>query len=143
MGHLELPVLLLLGSVIVLGHILGKNMKFVKLPSIIGYMVFGVLIGPSLFNLVNEHLQLELGFITDIALSFVAFSIGLELKMSILKGFGRGMIYIILLESFAAFLLVLIGVYFLTGNIALAIIFGAIAPASECGIGHPQIPVRP
>jgi len=130
MGHLELPVLLLLGSVIVLGHILGKNMKFVKLPSIIGYMVFGVLIGPSLFNLVNEHLQLELGFITDIALSFVAFSIGLELKMSILKGFGRGMIYIILLESFAAFLLVLIGVYFLTGNIALAIIFGAIAPAS-------------
>ncbi len=130
MEHLDLPVLLLLGSIIILGHLLGKNMKFIKLPTIIGYMVFGVLIGPSLFNFISENLQQQLGFITDIALSFVAFSIGLELKFSTLKKFGRGMIYIILLESFAAFLAVFLGIYLLTGNMALAIIFGAIAPAS-------------
>ncbi len=126
----ELPILLLLGSVIIVGHLLGKNMKFLKLPSIIGYMVFGVIIGPSLLNLISDTLQHELGFITDIALSFVAFSIGLELRLSTLKSFGRGMVYIILLESFAAFLLVMGGIYLLTGNLPLAIIFGAIAPAS-------------
>ena len=130
MGNIELPVLLLLGSIIILGHILGRNMKFIKLPSIIGYMVFGVILGPSVFNFVSENLQHQLGFITDIALSFVAFSIGLELKFSVLKGFGRGMVFIILLESFAAFLLVFIGIFLLTGNLPLAIIFGAIAPAS-------------
>lgn len=133
MGHMEsldIEVLLLLGSIIVLGHILGKNMKFVKLPSIIGYMIFGVIIGPSLFNFVSDNVQHNLSFITDIALSFVAFSIGLELKFTVLKKFGRGMIYIILLESFAAFLLVFIGIFLLTGNLPLALIFGAIAPAS-------------
>ncbi|MBN2279985.1 MAG: cation:proton antiporter [Candidatus Marinimicrobia bacterium] len=127
---IEVEVLLLLGSIIVLGHILGKNMKYVKLPSIIGYMVFGVLLGPSLLNIVHDQLQLELGFITDIALSFVAFSIGLELKFSVLKSFGRGIVYIILLESFAALFAVTIGIYLLTRDLPLALLFGAIAPAS-------------
>ena len=126
----EVEVLLLLGVIIVFGHIFGKNMKYIKLPSIIGYMVFGVILGPSLLNLVHDQLQQELGFITDIALSFVAFSIGLELKISVLKKFGRGMIYIILLESFAAFVTVFAGIYLLTKNLPLALIFGAIAPAS-------------
>lgn len=133
MGHMEtfeVEVLLLLGGIIVLGYFLGKNMKYVKLPSIIGYMIFGVIIGPSFFNIVHDQLQEQLSFITDIALSFVAFSIGLELKFSILKKFGRGMIYIILLESFAAFLAVFFGIFLLTKNLPLALIFGAIAPAS-------------
>jgi len=130
MDIVEIEVLLLLGFVIVLGHFLGKNMKYIKLPSIIGYMVFGVIIGPSLFNLVHSQLQEQLGFITDIALSFVAFSIGLELKFTVLKKFGKGMVFIILLESFAAFLAVFGGIYLLTKNLPMALIFGAIAPAS-------------
>lgn len=126
----EMPVLLILGFTIIVGFYFGRNIKHLKLPSIIGFMLFGVLLGPSFLNLVSDQLQEKLSFITNIALGFVALSIGLELKLSSLKRFGPGIIIIIVLESLTAFAIVFGGIYFLTDNIPLALIFGAIAPAS-------------
>lgn len=126
----SIPILLILGTVIVVGFYIGNNMKYMKLPSLIGYMIFGVLLGPSLFDIMHDDIQKDLSFITDIALSFVALSIGLELKFSILKKLGKGIIYIIIAESFIAFIAVFITVYIYTGDLALALIFGSVAPAS-------------
>jgi Kef-type K+ transport system membrane component KefB len=126
----SIPILLILGTVIVVGFYIGNNMKYMKLPSLIGYMIFGVLLGPSLFDIMHDDIQQDLSFITDIALSFVALSIGLELKFSILKKLGKGIIYIIFAESFAAFIIVFVAVYLYSDNIAMALIFGSIAPAS-------------
>jgi len=130
MNRADLPILLLIGLTIILGYYFGRNMKFIKLPSIIGYMLFGVLLGPSLLHIFHDELQRDLSFITEIALGFVALSIGLELKFSALKKLGRGIIYIILLESFMAFLLVFLVVWGFTRDLSLALIFGSIAPAS-------------
>ncbi len=126
----SIPILLILGTVIVVGFYIGNNMKYMKLPSLIGYMVFGVLLGPSLFDIMHDDIQQDLSFITDIALSFVALSIGLELKFSVLKKLGKGIIYIIIAESFAAFIVVFLVVYIFTKDIALSLIFGSVAPAS-------------
>ena len=126
----EMPMLMLLGLTIIVGFYFGRNMKYARLPSIIGFMLFGVILGPSLLNLLHADVQAELSFITEIALGFVALSIGLELKFAALKKLGIGIVYIILVESFGAFILVLGGIYLLTGNLPLALIFGAIAPAS-------------
>jgi Kef-type K+ transport system membrane component KefB len=124
------PILLLLGFTILIGYIFGKYIKFLKLPSIIGFMTLGVILGPSFLNLHSEAIQSELSFITEIALGFVALSIGLELKLSILKQFGKSIIYIIIFESFGAFLVVFTGIYLTTKNVPLALIFASIAPAS-------------
>ena len=35
---------------VAIGFYAGKGMKFFKLPSIIGYMLIGVILGPSLFK---------------------------------------------------------------------------------------------
>jgi Kef-type K+ transport system membrane component KefB len=128
--NLTLPVLLILGMTIIVSFYSGKSMKYVKLPSIIGYMFLGVILGPSLLNLLSDGLQVQLSFITEIALGFVALSIGIELNLVVLKKLGKGIIYIIFAESFGAFILVFVAVYLLTGNLPLALIFGAIAPAS-------------
>jgi len=130
MEYIHLPVLLLIGLTVVIGFYMGKNMKYIKLPSIIGYMIFGVVIGPSLLNLFTEGLIEELSFITELALGFVALTIGIELKLSSLRKLGKGIIYVILIESFGAFIIVFSGVYLLTHSIPMALIFGAIAPAS-------------
>lgn len=124
------PVLFIVGLMIFAGLYFGKLTRFVKLPSIIGFMLVGVLLGPSLVNLLHHNIQQDLGFITEVALSFVAVSIGLELKMSTLKQQGIGMIIIIITESLLAFILVSLSVYWFSGDLALALIFGAIAPAS-------------
>jgi Kef-type K+ transport system membrane component KefB len=115
---------------VAIGFYAGKSMKYIKLPSIIGFMIIGVALGPSLFNLLDVDFQRNLSFISDVALSFVAVSIGLELSFSSLKKQGKGIILVIFTESFLAFFFVSILLYFLTKDIALSIVFGAIAPAS-------------
>jgi len=105
-------------------------MKYVRLPSLIGFMVIGALLGPNFANLINETLQDSLSFITEIALSFIAFSIGMELKFSIFKHHGMSLACIIVVETLFTFIAVTLGTYLITGNLALALIFGAIAPAS-------------
>ncbi len=128
--NLSLPVLLVVGVFTALGFYAGKSMRFLRLPSIIGFMIIGVLIGPSLVNILDETLQSRLSFITEIALGFVALSIGLELNFKALKELGSGIILIIICESFLAFFVVTAGIYLLTKDLALALTFGAIAPAS-------------
>ncbi len=129
-SDLHLEPLLVIGVLIGIGFYFGKSMKFIKLPSIIGFMIIGAVFGPSLFNFLNEDFQASLSFITDIALSFVAVSIGIELSFSSLKKQGAGIIAAIISESFLAFILVTVGIFLLTKDIALALIFGSIAPAS-------------
>lgn len=126
----SLQPLLVVGIMVALGFYAGKSMKYIKLPSIIGFMLIGVILGPSFFNIVNEDFQHNLSFISDIALSFVAVSIGIELSFSTLKKQGKGIVIVIFAESLMAFFLVTGLLYLLTKDIALSLIFGSIAPAS-------------
>lgn len=128
--HLGLPALMIVGVITMSGFYTGKIMKYIKLPSIIGFMIVGVLLGPSLINILSEEVQSNFSFITDIALSFVAISIGLELKFPTLKKQGKAIIWIILTESFMAFAIVTTVVYIFTKDLPMALIFGSIAPAS-------------
>jgi Kef-type K+ transport system membrane component KefB len=124
------PILALIGLVALVSFYFGKLTKAIRLPLIIGYMFFGVLIGPSFLGIVTSSIQNQLSFITEIALGFVALTIGLELNLNDLRKQGSGIISIIFAESFGAFILVFFVVWLVTGNIILALIFGSIAPAS-------------
>ena len=126
----NLPQLLIIGCIIIVAFYLGKTVKLVKLPSLIGFMFLGVLLGPSLFNVLGEAQQDQLSFITEIALGFVALSIGLELKFSSLKKLGKGIVGVIFAESFGAFILVTGLLYLITKDLPMSLVFGGIAPAS-------------
>ncbi|RKY53056.1 MAG: hypothetical protein DRP93_07165 [Candidatus Neomarinimicrobiota bacterium] len=122
--------LLILGIVIIASFFFGKLVKYIKLPALIGFMLIGVILGPSLLNVLGVVKQEHLGFLTEIALSFIALSIGLELDFSSIKKLGSGIVWIILLESFGTFIVVTGAVFLLTKNLPLALILGGIAPAS-------------
>lgn len=126
----SLPAMLIVGLMIVLAFYFGKTVRHIRLPLIIGYMLLGVLLGPSFLNLINDSMQSSLGFLTDIALGFVALSIGLELHLASFRKQGRGIGYVILAESLGAFLLVFLLLYIVTGDLSLSLVFGAVAPAS-------------
>ena len=132
-GHVEnlgLPILLILGVVVVVALYAGKSMKWLRLPSLIGFMLAGVLAGPSLLNLLDDQMQQNLGFITEIALGFVALTIGFELSFKSLKKQGAPVIVIIFAESLFGFAAVTAAVYAFTGDLPLSLLLGAIAPAS-------------
>ena len=101
-----LPSLLVVGGITLAGFYLGKSMRFLRLPSIVGFMIVGVILGPGLVGVVTPNLQSALSFVTEIALAFVAVSIGLELSFSELKRQGRGIVWIIIAESLSAFVVV-------------------------------------
>ncbi len=123
-------ILTIIGLTVVVGYFAGRLGKKIHLPSLIGYMLLGVLMGPSLLNQFNDVVLEHLSFVNEIALGFVAFSIGQELSISSLKRLGSGIISVIFAECFASFVIVFGVVYALTRDLPLALIFGAMAPAS-------------
>ena len=129
-SFLHISGLTLIGAATIIAFYVGRLARLARLPSLIGYMLVGVILGPSLLHFFNEPSMERLSFITEIALGFVAFSIGSELNLSKLKRLGGGIISIILAESFGAFIVVALAVYVLTRDLPLALIFGSMAPAS-------------
>ncbi len=130
LSFLHISGLTLLGIATIVAFYVGRAARLVRLPSLIGYMVVGVVLGPSVLHLFDEPSMERLSFITEIALGFVAFSIGSELNLSSLKRLGSGIISIILAESFGAFVVVASAIYVLTRDLPMALIFGSMAPAS-------------
>ncbi|MCK5786545.1 MAG: cation:proton antiporter [Candidatus Sabulitectum sp.] len=127
---LSIPLLALIGAAVTLGLFAGRLVKKISLPSIIGYMLLGTVMGVSVLKIFHQGYLQELSFITDIALGFVAFSIGSELKLSTLRSLGRSIGIIIVMESFSALIVVAVLVYLVTGDLVTALIFGSLAPAT-------------
>ncbi|MCD4707889.1 MAG: cation:proton antiporter [Candidatus Sabulitectum sp.] len=126
----SIPLLALVGTAVTLGLFAGRFVKKIGLPSIIGYMLLGTVMGVSMLRIFHHGYLQQLAFITDIALGFVAFSIGNELKLTTLKSLGKSIGLIIILESFSALILVAVLVYLVTGDLVTALIFGSLAPAT-------------
>ncbi len=141
-----IPVMLIVGLLTLAGLYVGRLARCLKLPSIIGFMVVGIAMGPSILGLIDSRMERQLSFITEIALAFVAFSIGLELRVSWLRRQGFGIILAILGQCFGAFLAVAFCIYiymvvtlgFSTALlstpvhfVALALLFGAVATATD------------
>jgi len=125
-----MKILFFIGLMLGCGFIGGKISNLLKFPAVVGYLITGLFLGPSFLNVINLDLLDKMGIFTDFALGIVAFIIGSEMRMSTLRKMGKGIVTIIFSESFGAFALVFTGVYFLTHKIYLALIFGAMAPAS-------------
>ncbi len=123
-------VLLVLGILIILG-IIGANLAHrVKLPSVVGWLIIGAILGPSILKLLTVESLEEFSIVSDITLGLIGVIIGLEITVGTLTRLGKGIIPIILLESFGAFVMVFAGTYLLTRNLPLALLLGALAPAS-------------
>lgn len=125
-----MDILFFIGIAIILGFIGGKISNRFSFPGVVGYLLTGLIIGPSIFSIFNMGMLEKMEIFSDMALGVVAFIIGSEMRMDVLRKMGKGIITIIFSESFGAFILVTLGVYFLTHKLYIALIFGAMAPAS-------------
>lgn len=125
-----MDLLFLIGIVLVLGLIGGKILNKLKFPAVVGYLVIGIFLGPSVFGLFKLDLLNRMGIITDFALGIIAFIIGNELRWGILKKFGGKIITILFVQAIATFVLIAFGVWLLTHNFALSLILGSLGVAT-------------
>ena len=124
-------VLLKLGIVLVAGLIGGRLARMVKLPEVTGYLLSGLFLGPSLFNLISAADSASFSVISDVALAAIAFSIGSEFLVKDMKKLGKAIVIITLLEVVGAVFVVFFVVYVLFGQpFALAIVIASMSAAT-------------
>ena len=127
---MELDILFSLSISLFLCLISSKVMKLIHMPNVTGYLIIGLLVGPYCLNIISLETVEQLSIVSNIALGFIAFSIGAEFKLDYLKKVGRAPVVIDFTEALGAVLLVDL-ILMLTGNnIAFSLVLGAIASAT-------------
>ncbi|MEG1304941.1 MAG: cation:proton antiporter, partial [Oscillospiraceae bacterium] len=103
-------VLLSLSIILFSGFLVTRLTKLCRLPNVSGFILAGVLIGPGVLNLVPKNIMDDMGFVSDIALAFIAFGVGKFFKKKAIKRTGKGVIAVTLFEALLAGLLVTLSV---------------------------------
>ena len=93
-----MDLLLKLGIIMLMGIIGGKIAEKFKLPNVSGYIVGGLLIGPSLLNIIKVGEAENFKILNDFALSTIAFSIGNEFLWENIKKIGKNIFIITLAQ---------------------------------------------
>lgn len=117
------------------GFAMTRITKKLRLPDVTAYIIAGIILGPFCFNFIPSNIIEKMDFIADIALAFIAFSIGEFFKFSTLKKNGMKTVIITLLEAIMASIIVFLVTYFVLHldfefAIVLAALASATAPAS-------------
>lgn len=98
----EAEVLLVLSAILFAGFILTRLTNLLRLPRVSGYILTGILIGPSCLDLIPGNIITNMSFLSDLALSFIAFSVGKFLKREVVKKTGKRLILVSLSETLLA-----------------------------------------
>jgi Kef-type K+ transport system membrane component KefB len=70
-----------LGFSLIAAYLLGVAVERVRLPRLSGYLLFGLLCGPYLLNLITATMAVELQLVNGFALALIALVAGLELNL--------------------------------------------------------------
>ena len=125
-------------GLLLLGFVFGRLGKYVHLPRVTGYIIAGILMGPSLLKIFSEESLAYLEFIPQLALGLIALVFGAGLSFSLIKRLGARLVIITVLQALGAFLLVLLFLFIfkmpLGAALPLAAIATATAPAATVAI---------
>lgn len=127
---MQLNLLFYLAIFLFTGVVFSKLIRLVHLPDVTGYLIGGLIVGPAILGLVPGGVMDQLSLISDVALGFIAFSIGGEFKLSYFKRVGIVPIVIAFFESVIAVVFVVLGLLAIGQPLPFALVLGAIAAAT-------------
>lgn len=116
-----MSTLLSVSIALLVGLLMTRAFKPLKLPSVTAYLIAGVLIGPycmgrlgiSGLGFSSHDAVAALGLISEVALGFIAFSIGSEFRLDDLKKTGKQATVIGIVQALVATLFVDVALYVL------------------------------
>jgi Kef-type K+ transport system membrane component KefB len=124
-------VVLALSLIFLGGFLAAKLFRTAKIPAVTSYILLGIAIGPSGLGIIPEGILAASGFISDVVLGLIAFSIGRYFSFDHFKQIGKPVMYISIMAALAPLCLVILGMFFfLNEPLYLAILFGAISTAT-------------
>ena len=121
-------IYLLVASILILGFILGRLLRRLRLTEILAYILAGVVIGqvldfspPAQFSAV----------ITGMTLALIAYIVGLSFSFAFLRRMGKQMLIILVVQVAVTVAATWGFVYLLTKDLALSIVLGSLAGATD------------
>ena len=81
----ERPAALALGFTLIAAALAGELIERLKLPRVTGYLLFGMVCGPYLANIITRPMARELRLINGLAVVLIAFIAGLEINIARLR----------------------------------------------------------
>jgi len=134
---------LFLGALLLASYLAGRAAKVVSLPQITGYLIIGILVGPSVLGIVPRETLEEFRFVNGVALALIALSAGGELRLKSVRARFRSIGVITTLQILCMFVMVALTVFLTRGYIdflkeqpprvaaAVALLFGLVAVAKS------------
>jgi len=119
-----------LGLILLLALAAGHLVKFVRVPEVSGYILAGVVLGPSVLGWVSAQNLAALEVLSEVALGLILFSIGTVFEVSRFRRVGIVVLQLTLWESALAALIVVGGMLALGLRWQTALLLGAIAMAT-------------
>lgn len=98
------------GFIMIFAFLLGKRVNKLKLPQITGFILAGILCGPFVLKMLTTGDVEDLQLLDGLALSLIALTAGGEMEISRLKGEGKAISSLVLLQT-----IVIIGGFILFG----------------------------
>lgn len=123
-------VLLALSIAFAMGLFFSRLIRYIRLPNVTAYLIAGLVVGPFCLNVLTTSMNAELAIISDVALGFIAYSIGGEFKLSFLKEIGVKPVVITLFEGCTASVMVFVVLCLMGQPMPLCLALGAIAAAT-------------
>lgn len=124
---------------VLFGVLGGKLINLIKFPRVTGYILIGIIIGPSVLQLLSLEMVHSFTIIRQVAIGFIGYTIGLELRFSKLKKTGKQVTIITISQALSTAVMVCLavaGYLLITGQDHVwtyALILGAIATATAPG----------
>ena len=128
---MEFHVFLYLAAIFGSAYVIKYITSAVKIPEVTGYVLLGVLLCNSVVHLLSTPILEALSPVSSIALGLIAFMIGIELKLDVIKRLGKSILAIVTFESLGAFAVVFLGLFYLFGaGLETSLLLGAVASAT-------------
>ena len=125
--------ILLAGIMMFFGSIGGRLFQRLKIPQVVGYIVTGIVLGVSGLMVFGKATIEALNPISTLALTLIGFLVGAELKIQVVKKYGKQFVGILLGESITPFFVVGLlttgAAWLFTKNVAVSVSIGLILGA--------------
>lgn len=127
---MDVNLILVVGLILLLSLLFGKLVNKFKLPAVPGYLIAGILIGPSIFKIMSQDIIQQLKPINGIALGIIALIIGGEFSLKSIKKLGKPLLFMGIFEILGAVVLVTVVMMPIVHDLPLALLLGGLAAAT-------------
>jgi len=125
--------IMLLSIMLIVGLFAGRFFERKKIPNLTGYIVVGLIFGGAIVLAGHSDIVEAFHVIVNIAIGFIAFSIGLELNFKKISNRSREVIIVTFFQALFAFTLTFLALYIFVLPLHIALLIGSLAIATEPG----------